>query len=118
MGPGRRRGAGGEQPNTFDIEFYGTELFLVCTWPRGGRPDVPMRYADEVWTGSEYQVAAHCLMEGLHEEGLRILEALRGRYDGRRRNPYNEIECGDHYARAMAGWSVLEALGGPAATRS
>jgi hypothetical protein len=34
------------------------------------------------------------------------------RYDGRRRNPYNEIECGDHYARAMAGWSVLEALAG------
>lgn len=85
---------------------------LICTWPRGGRPEVPVRYADEVWTGSEYQVAALCLMEGLHEEGLRILEALRGRYDGRRRNPYNEIECGDHYARAMAGWSVLEGLSG------
>src|SRR5258705_3423857 len=35
-----------------------------------------------------------------------------GRYNGTRRNPYNEIECGDHYSRAMAGWSVLEALGG------
>jgi hypothetical protein len=51
-------------------------------------------------------------MEGLVEEGLSIIEALRKRYDGTRRNPYNEIECGDHYARAMAGWSVLEALSG------
>jgi non-lysosomal glucosylceramidase len=85
---------------------------LVCTWPRGGRPAVPVRYCDEVWTGIEYQVAAHCVMEGLREPGLRILEALRARYDGTRRNPYNEVECGDHYARAMAGWSVLEALTG------
>ncbi len=73
---------------------------------------MPIRYCDEVWTGVEYQVAAHCLMEGLEQEGLRLLTALRARYDGSRRNPYNEIECGDHYARAMAGWSVLEAQTG------
>ncbi|BEP13031.1 non-lysosomal glucosylceramidase [Acidothermaceae bacterium B102] len=85
---------------------------LICTWPHGGRPDVPIRYADEVWTGVEYQVAAHCLYEGLQDEGLLLLRSLRGRYDGSRRNPYNEIECGDHYSRAMAGWAVLEALTG------
>jgi non-lysosomal glucosylceramidase len=34
------------------------------------------------------------------------------RYDGNRRNPFDEIECGDHYSRAMAGWSVLEAVTG------
>lgn len=85
---------------------------LVCTWPRGKRPAVPVRYCDEVWTGIEYQVGAHCIMEGMHTEGLKILQALRARYNGIRRNPYNEIECGDHYARAMAGWSVLEALSG------
>lgn len=85
---------------------------LMCTWPHGGRPTVPTRYADEVWTGSEYQVAAHCFWEGLDDEGWRIVRGVWGRYDGRRRNPYNEIECGDHYARAMAGWSVLEALTG------
>ncbi|QBD81583.1 hypothetical protein EPA93_38685 [Ktedonosporobacter rubrisoli] len=85
---------------------------LVCTWPQGGRPEIPVRYCDEVWTGMEYQVGAHCLMEGMLEEGLSVLQALRQRYDGRRRNPYNEIECGDHYVRAMAGWSALEALSG------
>jgi uncharacterized protein (DUF608 family) len=85
---------------------------LVCAWPHGGRPAVPIRYADEVWTGSEYQVAAHCLREGLHHEGRAVLDAVWGRYDGRRRNPFNEIECGDHYARSLAGWSALQALAG------
>lgn len=85
---------------------------LLCTWPHGGRPKIPVRYCDEVWTGIEYQVGAHCITEGLVEEGLKILAALRARYNGTRRNPYNEIECGDHYARAMAGWSMLEAISG------
>lgn len=85
---------------------------LMCTWPHGGRPDVPTRYCDEVWTGSEYQVAAHCLYEGLIDEGLAILQGLWNRYDGTRRNPFNPIECGDHYIRNAAGWSVLEALAG------
>jgi hypothetical protein len=85
---------------------------LLCTWPHGGRPERPVAYCDEVWTGIEYQVGAHCIMEGMHEEGLKIIAALRKRYDGTRRNPYNEIECGDHYVRAMAGWSVLEAVSG------
>jgi uncharacterized protein (DUF608 family) len=85
---------------------------LNCTWPRGGRPEVPLRYSDEVWTGVEYQVAAQAITAGLEAEGLRLVRAVRDRYDGTRRNPYNEIECGDHYSRAMAGWSVLEALSG------
>ncbi|MEO3794343.1 GH116 family glycosyl-hydrolase [Nonomuraea sp. B10E15] len=85
---------------------------LMCTWPEGGRPAVPTRYADEVWTGIEYQVAAHCLYEGLQEEGDAILSGLWARYDGSRRNPYNKIECGDHYVRALAGWSVLDVITG------
>jgi hypothetical protein len=52
------------------------------------------------------------LHEELDDDAWLILRALWTRHDGRRRNPYNEIECGDHYARAMAGWSVLEALTG------
>jgi uncharacterized protein (DUF608 family) len=85
---------------------------LVCTWPHGGRPAVPTWYADEVWTGSEYQVAAHCFREDMHDEGRAVLDAVWARYDGRRRNPFNEIECGDHYARSLAGWSALQALAG------
>jgi non-lysosomal glucosylceramidase len=83
---------------------------LICTWPYGGRPDVPIRYADEVWTGVEYQVAGHLAYEGMTAESLKLISAIRDRHDGRRRNPYNEIENGDHYSRAMAGWTILEAF--------
>lgn len=85
---------------------------LMCSWPTGGRPDVPTRYCDEVWTGIEYQVAAHCLHEGLIDEGYTVLHGLWARYDGTTRNPYNEIECGDHYTRALSGWSVFDELTG------
>jgi non-lysosomal glucosylceramidase len=73
---------------------------------------VPVRYCDEVWTGIEYQVAVHCIWGGMVDEGLEIVRNLRAHHEGTRRNPYTEIECGDHYARAMAGWTVLDALSG------
>ena len=85
---------------------------LLCTWPRGSRPALPFPYCDEVWTGFEYQVAAHLIYEGLVAPGLRIVEALRARHDGRRRNPWNEFECGWHYARALSSWSLIPALSG------
>ena len=85
---------------------------LNCTWPRGGRPQNPILYCDEVWTGIEYEVASLMIFEGTTDEAVRIVKAVHDRYDGTKRNPYNEIECGDHYARAMASWSVLEAAVG------
>lgn len=86
-------------------------LFL-CTWPRGGRPPEPVRYRDEAWTGIEYQVAAGLLWEELVEEALLILRGIDQRYDGAKHNPWNEVECGDHYARALASWGALHALAG------
>ena len=85
---------------------------LLCSWPRGGRPPLPFPYSDEVWTGIEYQVASHLIYEGLLEEGLSVVKAVRDRYDGFRRNPWDEVECGHHYARAMSSWGVLTALSG------
>lgn len=85
---------------------------LLCSWPNGKRPQLPFVYSDEVWTGIEYQVAAHLIYEGFLEEGLAIVKGIRERYDGARRNPWNEVECGSHYARAMASWSVLLAMSG------
>ncbi len=85
---------------------------LLCTWPRGGKPTLPFVYSDEVWTGIEYQVASHLIAEDMVEEGLAIVEAVRSRYDGRARNPWNEYECGSYYARAMASYALLIALSG------
>jgi non-lysosomal glucosylceramidase len=85
---------------------------VLCTWPRGGRPRFPFVYSDEVWTGIEYQVAATLIYEGLVAEGLEIVAAARRRHDGLRRSPWDEVECGHHYARSMASWSVLLALSG------
>jgi hypothetical protein len=85
---------------------------LLCSWPRGERPTQPFPYSDEVWTGIEYQVAAHLIYAGLVDEGLTVVRGLRDRHDGERRNPWNEFECGNHYARAMASWSLLLALSG------
>lgn len=85
---------------------------VLCSWPHGGRPRIPFVYSDEVWTGIEYQVAAHLAYEGFTAESLEIVTAVRDRYDGIRRNPWNEIECGNHYARSLASWAVLLAATG------
>jgi non-lysosomal glucosylceramidase len=99
--------------NAQRIYALGNEAgLLLCTWPRGGRPDLPFVYSDEVWCGIEYQVAGHLIYEGLVEEGLAIVAGLRARYDGERRNPWNEMECGSHYSRSLASWTLLLALSG------
>jgi uncharacterized protein (DUF608 family) len=85
---------------------------LNCTWPKGDRPDTPLLYSDEVWTGIEYEVAGLLLFEGMIEEALSIVANARTRHDGRYRSPWNEVECGDHYVRAMSSWTLLEAAAG------
>jgi uncharacterized protein (DUF608 family) len=83
---------------------------LLATWPHGGRPALPFVYSDEVWCGIEYQVASHLIYEGWVEEGLAVVKGVRDRHTGIRRNPWNEFECGNHYARSMASYALLLAL--------
>ncbi len=85
---------------------------LMATYPRGRRPMRPFPYYNEVMTGFEYSTAVHMLYEGMVDEGLRCIAAIRERYDGRKRNPFDEAECGHHYARAMASWAAVLALTG------
>ncbi|MBD3184356.1 hypothetical protein GF312_18880 [Candidatus Poribacteria bacterium] len=102
-----------EHPNPQRIYALNDEAgLLLCSWPRGGRPALPFVYSDEVWCGIEYQVAAHMIYEGLVSEGLAVVKGVRDRHDGSRRNPWNEFECGNHYARSMASYSVMLALAG------
>jgi uncharacterized protein (DUF608 family) len=69
-------------------------------------------YLNETMNGFEYQVAAHMIAEGMVKEGLAVLKTLDERYDGNKRNPFNEVECGDHYARSMASYGALIAISG------
>ncbi len=86
---------------------------LVCSWPEGTkRPRIPFIYADEVWTGIEYQVATCLVYEGYVREALDIVRAVRDRYNGKNRNPFNEVECGNHYARSLASYGLLLAFSG------
>ncbi|MBI2422853.1 MAG: hypothetical protein HYV27_08485 [Candidatus Hydrogenedentes bacterium] len=85
---------------------------LLCTWPHGGALAIPFVYSNEVWTGIEYQVASHLMLEGMVDEGLEIVRLCRDRYDGVRRNPFNEYECGHWYARAMSSYGLLQGYTG------
>lgn len=85
---------------------------ILCTWPHGGKQSLPFVYSDEVWTGIEYQVAANLIFEGEVEKGLDIVRTCLDRYDGSRRNPFNEYECGNWYSRAMSSYSLLQAMTG------
>ena len=65
-----------------------------------------------MWTGIEYQVASHLMLQGLVEEGLEIVRVCRDRYDGTVRNPFDEYECGHWYARALASYGLIQGLTG------
>lgn len=94
---------------------------LMCTWPKGERPKSFTEYSDEVWTGIEYAAAGEMIFEGLIDPARKIVIQTRERYNGRRRdglnsgpggNPFNDLECGKFYARAMSSWGLLIAAQG------
>jgi uncharacterized protein (DUF608 family) len=85
---------------------------VICDFTRGTRPEVPMPYYAEVMTGFEYCAATLMMTHGMVAEGLDCIGNIRRRYDGERRNPFDETEYGRHYARAMASWAAIPMLSG------
>ncbi|SFS85257.1 Uncharacterized protein, contains GBA2_N and DUF608 domains [Zhouia amylolytica] len=96
---------------------------IMCTFPKGGATKAPglieneweklvVGYFSEIWTGQEHQLAATMISEGLLEEGLKIERAIHDRYDPIKRNPFNEIEYGNHYTRAMSGYAPFISISG------
>jgi len=88
---------------------------IMCTWPKGDAARVQQGfdfYFNECMNGFEYQAAGHMIWEGLLQEGLAVTRAVHDRYHASRRNPWNEVECGDHYARSMASYGVYLAACG------
>ena len=88
------------------------KALLMASWPKGDRPKIPFPYWSEVMTGFEYIAAIGMLYEGMEQEGLETIKNIRDRYDGKKRSPFDEAECGHHYARAMASWAGIIAESG------
>jgi uncharacterized protein (DUF608 family) len=114
VGPWREVNKGGRW-----YAMPGEAGLIMCTWPQGDKkdaqgkaPDWAYGYFNECMNGFEYQVAGHMIWEGMVMEGLAIARAVHDRYHASRRNPWNEIECGDHYARSMASYGVFLAACG------
>ena len=86
---------------------------VIATWPDDkDKPAVPVPYAQETMHGMEYAFGQMLMAYGMLEEGIKVTAGVRDRYDGDKRNPWNEIECGSNYARSMASWGAMIVLSG------
>lgn len=103
-----------ERYNPFRLySVNGERGAVICVYPDGAKkPAIPIPYCQETMHGFEYALAGLMMAEGMIGEGLEIVRSVRDRYDGAKRNPWNEIECGSNYARSMASFSFLPILSG------
>ncbi len=108
------------------VRFYalpGEAGTVMCSFPRGGEEKAPGKinseweklvvgYFSECMTGFTYQAAAHMIAEDLVDEGLEMIKAIHDRYEPSKRNPFNEVEYGNHYTRAMASYGAFVSASG------
>ena len=98
--------------NTFRVFAQNDEAGTVmCAFPKG-TPAIPITYSTECMTGFEYTFAGLLFSEGMIDEAVKVISAVRNRYDGEKRNPWNEIECGSNYVRAMSSFAFVPILSG------
>ena len=86
---------------------------IICDYPDGTKkPKIPILYCEETMTGFEYSFAGLLCSQGKIDDGLKVVKAIRDRFDGKKRNPWNEFECGSNYARSMASFALIPILSG------
>ena len=95
---------------TFALEDEGGTCNF--TWPNDDKQNIPVPYAEEIFTGFEYAFASLLIYRGKVEQALNIVQTARARYTGKRRNPWSEIECGSNYVRSLSSFSLLTAWTG------
>src|SRR5207253_6376306 len=84
---------------------------VICDYPHGKRPETPFPYYAEVMTGFEYSAAILMLFMGMTSEGVELIENIRRRYDGERRNRWDGPESDNHYRRPWGGGGRVLPLG-------
>ena len=86
---------------------------VICVYPEGvNKPKIPIPYCEETMTGFEYSFAGLLCSRNMIDEGFRVAIAVRVRFDGKKRNPWNEFECGSNYARSMASFAIIPIVSG------
>ena len=86
---------------------------VICDYPdKSRKPAIPVPYCEETMTGFEYSFAGLLLSRGKFEDGIKAVKAVRDRFNGEKRNPWNEFECGSNYARSMASYALVPILSG------
>ena len=86
---------------------------VMCDYPQGvSKPAIPVWYCEETMTGFEYAFAGLLISFGMIDDGIKVVKAVRDRYDGKKRNPWNEIEAGSNYARSMSSFALLPIFSG------
>jgi uncharacterized protein (DUF608 family) len=84
-----------------------------ATAPRGGAGLLALTnvQAGGLWSGIEFAFASFLMDHGRYAEGVKIVEATHRRYM-RAGRPWNHVECGGHYSRAMSSWATMLAASG------
>jgi uncharacterized protein (DUF608 family) len=86
---------------------------VICDYPEGAeKPKIPLPYSEETMTGFEYSFAGLLCSRGRLDDGLKVVRSVRNRFDGEKRNPWNEFECGSNYARSMASYALIPIMSG------
>ncbi len=85
---------------------------ILCSWPAGDAPMHPFPYAPEIWPEVEYELASHLFLEGMRDEGLKLLRSVRSRYDGRYRNPFNGSGYRTWSTRCLSAYGLFQGLTG------
>ena len=98
--------------NARSFVFPGDAGLLNATWSAGERPQIPMPCFAEAWTGFEYTAAGLMAKLGMTNQAVRLVSSIRARFDGASRNPFDEPECGSHYARSLASWGLVPIMSG------
>ena len=86
---------------------------VICVYPENvEKPKIPIPYCEETMTGFEYSFAGLLCSQKKTDDGIKVVKAVRERFDGKKRNPWNEFECGSNYARSMASYALVPILSG------